>query len=566
MKIARGFLNRFTIVFVGIVFYIFLVVVFYYQTKNYTITKSQEKIEDLLLSVEALRSFNSNFQKEEIYRLQGEGYIYDEYFSPKLLSSTYISKEVNKIYNDLRIKHGKQPIIIKFASSNPRNIDNLATTKEDVILEQFNNQTIDKYQEIIKLNGEEAIYFAIPTKVTTAECIKCHSDPSLAPADLVKLYGDSAGFYEHNGNIRALLSTVYPLSDELEVGRFYFYVISLATFGVFLLIGFLSYRFLGIIDKKQDELEDINKSLEDKVQEQTKEIEQKSEYLNLIFNSSPNIILVSDGQHLVFANETFFNIFNKCDNIDDFKKYYNSFGDFIYTHDKKTFDKEFDVFDYLDKNHKLEFDINHKVYYFNMSTTKIHFNSHQLFLHILVDITELEMTKRTLEDLSIKDELTSLYNRRFFNITYDKELKRAARSGEYLSFAVIDIDYFKNYNDTLGHISGDEVLREVAKTMRELFHRSSDYVFRMGGEEFSIIMVGVEPQDAFEYLQKLQRKIKELYIPHPQSNVSKYLTVSIGLFVSKISKDDEIDFYKEADLLLYKAKEDRDCIVCNFRG
>ncbi|MDY0327296.1 MAG: diguanylate cyclase [Arcobacteraceae bacterium] len=565
MKIARSFLNRFTIVLSAIIFYIFLVGVFYYQTKSYAIEKSQEKIEDLLLNVEALRSFNSNFQKEEIYKLQGEGYIYDEYFSPKLLSSTYISKEVNKIYNELRLKQNKAPIIIRFASSNPRNPDNLASKRENEILDKFNNQTIDKYQEIIKLDGEEAIYFAIPTKVTTAECIKCHSNPSLAPADLLKLYGDSAGFYEHNGNIRALLSTVYPISEELEVGKFYFYIISLATLGVFIIIGLLSYRFLGIIDEKQDELEDINKYLEDKIQEQTQELEQKSEYLNLIFNSSPNIILVSDGEHLVFANDTFFEIFNKCDNIDDFKKYYNSFGEFIQTHDKKFVNNKFDVFDYLDKNHKLEFDINHKIYYFSMTTTKIHFNNNQLFLHILADITELEITKKTLEELSIKDELTSLYNRRFFNMTYEKELKRATRNSDYFSFAVIDIDYFKNYNDILGHISGDEVLREVSKVMRELFNRSSDYVFRMGGEEFGIIMIGLDPSVAYAYLQKLQLKIKELYIPHPKSDISKYLTISIGLFVSTVSVDGEIDFYKEADKLLYKAKEVRDCIVSNFR-
>jgi diguanylate cyclase (GGDEF)-like protein len=150
-------------------------------------------------------------------------------------------------------------------------------------------------------------------------------------------------------------------------------------------------------------------------------------------------------------------------------------------------------------------------------------------------------------------------------MTYEKELKRATRNSDYFSFAVIDIDYFKNYNDILGHISGDEVLREVSKVMRELFNRSSDYVFRMGGEEFGIIMIGLDPSVAYAYLQKLQLKIKELYIPHPKSDISKYLTISIGLFVSTVSVDGEIDFYKEADKLLYKAKEVRDCIVSNFR-
>ncbi|QOG12563.1 diguanylate cyclase [Arcobacter sp. FWKO B] len=565
MKIARNFINRYTILVIAIIFYIFLVYVFYYQTKSYTITKSQEKIEDLLLNVQALRSFNSNYQKEEVYKLQSLGYIYDGYFSPELLSSTYVSKEVNKIYNDLRIAQNKAPIIIRFASSNPRNPDNLASTKEDEILELFNNKTISEYTQIIKTSDGEAIYYAVPTKVTTAECVKCHSDPSYAPADLVKIYGDTAGFYEHNGNIRALLSTIYPIKDELKVGKFYFYMFSLTTLFVFVIIGALSHKFLNIIDEKQNELEDINKSLEDKVQEQTKELEQKSEYLNLIFDSSPNIILVSDGHNLVFANKTFFELFNKCDNIDDFKKYFVSIDNFIASHHISDMeDKDFDINNFIDKNNKLSFILNNKEYYFNMTTTKIHFNSDVLFLHILADITELETTKKALEEISIKDELTGLYNRRYFNKIYEQEIHRAIRANEYISFAILDIDYFKNYNDTLGHIAGDNALKEVAKVLANSFNRSSDYVFRMGGEEFSIIMVGVEPEKSLQYIHQLQDNIKNIKIPHPSSDISSYLTVSIGLFVSKVWLSEDVDFYKEADYLLYKAKLDRNCIQTNI--
>lgn len=563
MRLTKDFLNRYTIIIISAVFYIFLVSLFYFQTKDYTINKAQERIEDLLLNVQALRSFNSNFQKEEMYRLQKNGFVYEGYFSPTLLSSTYISKEVNKIYNDLRIKEGKEPIVIRFASSNPRNPQNKASTKEDKLLELFNKKEITEYRELITTSSGEAIYYAVPTKVTTAECVKCHSDPSLAPSDLVKYYGDKAGFYEHNGEIRALLSTVYPISTELKEGMFYFYVLTLSTLVVFLIIGFVSYNFLDVIDEKQDELENMNKSLKSLVEEQTKEIEEKSKYLNLIFNASPNIILVSDGVNLVFANDTFFEIFNKCDNIDDFTKYYNTFGEFILNHEHQGEGIEFNVLDYIDKNKKLQYSINSKMYYFNMTTTKINFNEKVLYLHILADITELETTKKTLEVLSIKDELTTLFNRRYFNTVYEREFNRAIRSGEYIAFAVLDIDFFKNYNDSMGHIKGDEALVKISSLMLSLFHRSSDYVFRMGGEEFCIIMIGVQPYNALQYLHKLKDEVEALHIEHPDSAVSKYVTISTGLYVSKVSNDSSVDYYKEADLLLYEAKSVRNCVVSN---
>lgn len=421
MKLSKNLLNRNTIFLVVVVFYIFLVFVFYNQTRAYTITKAQENIEDILLNVQALRSFNSNFQKEEVYRLQQEGHVYYDYFSPQLLSSTYISKEVNKIYNTLRESQGKLPIIIRFASSNPRNPHNKASSKEEELLELFNKSILSSYQEILTTSSGDAIYYAVPTKVTTAECIKCHSDPSLAPKDLVKLYGDEAGFYEHNGEIRALLSTVYPISYELKEGMLYFYVLSISTLLVFCVIGYISYRFLNIIDAKHTQL----------------------------------------------------------------------------------------------------------------------------------------------EELSIKDELTSLYNRRYFNQIYTQEINRALRSGEYFGFAILDVDYFKNYNDSLGHINGDNVLKDIANILKNIFSRNGDYVFRMGGEEFGVIVVSNNKFNIIEQFEKLQSKIKDAKIPHMASKISDYITISAGIYVSTIDIDSKIDFYKEADKLLYKAKEQRDCIVSN---
>ena len=179
------------------------------------------------------------------------------------------------------------------------------------------------------------------------------------------------------------------------------------------------------------------------------------------------------------------------------------------------------------------------------------------FTAIRTNITD----KKHIEYLSITDELTQLYNRRFFNLKIEKEINRAKRENTYLSFLIMDIDYFKEYNDTYGHQKGDLALEEVAKILKKYTNRSSDSAFRLGGEEFGIITT-LDKEKIIEFTNNIKNEIEELHIEHRKSTISKYLTISIGI-TSKAGSEllDISTLYKEADDSLYIAKNNgRNCI------
>ncbi|MDY0052115.1 MAG: sensor domain-containing diguanylate cyclase [Aliarcobacter sp.] len=169
--------------------------------------------------------------------------------------------------------------------------------------------------------------------------------------------------------------------------------------------------------------------------------------------------------------------------------------------------------------------------------------------------------KKYIEHLSITDELTQLYNRRFFNTKIEEELNRAKREDNYFSFLIMDIDYFKEYNDTYGHQAGDKALEKVAEVLRNYTNRSSDFAFRLGGEEFGIITT-LERDKVMEFGNTIKNKIENLQIEHKKSSISKYLSISIGITSKKgFELLNSKVLYKEADDALYIAKnKGRNCI------
>jgi len=180
------------------------------------------------------------------------------------------------------------------------------------------------------------------------------------------------------------------------------------------------------------------------------------------------------------------------------------------------------------------------------------------FHNILEDITN----HKILEEISVTDTLTSLYNRRKFDKIFDHEFKLARRRKVPLALAIIDVDYFKKYNDHYGHPAGDKALVQTASSIRSSLSRPDDYVFRLGGEEFAVIFNDLGKEAALEMLDKIRINIEQLRIEHSQNSVSEYLTISIG---AKVSIPDELSdkdvLYNEADSLLYTAKQKRNTVI-----
>ncbi|HZF69401.1 diguanylate cyclase [Sulfuricurvum sp.] len=185
------------------------------------------------------------------------------------------------------------------------------------------------------------------------------------------------------------------------------------------------------------------------------------------------------------------------------------------------------------------------------------------FLVTFTDITELEHYKSKMELLAITDGLTSLFNRRYFNKILPREINRAKRDQKYIAFMMIDVDYFKQYNDVYGHLNGDEVLSNIANTIKKHFSRASEFCFRLGGEEFGVVSSIDSLAEFTQHAEQLRISIEELHIEHDGSIVSPFVTVSAGIMISDGSDASEA-IYSKADQELYRAKQTGRNRVCVY--
>ncbi len=154
--------------------------------------------------------------------------------------------------------------------------------------------------------------------------------------------------------------------------------------------------------------------------------------------------------------------------------------------------------------------------------------------------------------ISVTDSLTGLYNRRLFEDCLEREFLRAKRYKNNMSFAIIDIDFFKKVNDTYGHTTGDYILKEVAYLILQTF-RKTDLVFRYGGEEFTVVITETPLEKAVIPLERLRRLIEEHVFKH--NGIQINITISIGVSEVDENTDSVHKLFEDADKALYKAKE-----------
>ncbi len=188
-----------------------------------------------------------------------------------------------------------------------------------------------------------------------------------------------------------------------------------------------------------------------------------------------------------------------------------------------------------------------------------HMETQRLELELATATQRLKRLKR----LVAIDPLTGIANRRHFDRTLEREVRRARRERIPLSLIFCDIDGFKLYNDTHGHAQGDEALTTVARTLDETFRRGSDLAARYGGEEFVVVLPGIDAAQASLYAERLRRRIWRLEIPYTNAPVADRLTISAGVATltpeelagdaSLISRAPEV-LINSADAALYRAK------------
>jgi len=181
---------------------------------------------------------------------------------------------------------------------------------------------------------------------------------------------------------------------------------------------------------------------------------------------------------------------------------------------------------------------------------------------------QLEQSNETLQRISCQDSLTHLSNRRHFDEFLAKEWMRAIREQSSLALIIVDIDFFKDYNDNYGHQKGDECLIKVAEALRVVFTRPADLVARYGGEEFIVVLPGTTPAGATQVAEALRAKVEEMQISHDFSPVSPYITISLGVAGLRPKANwDVVRLIRDADQALYEAKRaGRNRLVVASRG
>lgn len=178
----------------------------------------------------------------------------------------------------------------------------------------------------------------------------------------------------------------------------------------------------------------------------------------------------------------------------------------------------------------------------------------ELEAKVLERTQALENSNRQLAVLSATDGLTGVANRRYFDEAFAREWGRTARTGETLALVMLDVDYFKSYNDHYGHLSGDDCLRDIANLLTTHYRRTGDVVARYGGEEFVLLTQVTDAVAAFGAADALREALHNLALPHAASPLG-VVTVSIGLAVCVPSAHDSADsLLQHADQMLYQAK------------
>jgi diguanylate cyclase (GGDEF)-like protein len=193
--------------------------------------------------------------------------------------------------------------------------------------------------------------------------------------------------------------------------------------------------------------------------------------------------------------------------------------------------------------------------------------------HCVVQITDVSMAvarekklrqlATELESQTLVDVLTGIANRRRFDLHLDDEFRRAKRNGTPLSLIMIDVDYFKDYNDNYGHQHGDHCLVQIAGALSSVLNRSCDLVARYGGEEFTAVLPETNEDGALQIAEAMRTEIEALNIEHARSGVADFVTVSLGvstLVPEQLSKTGSL--IHAADRALYQAKRSgRNCVV-----
>lgn len=400
-------------------FLVFIIVVsiYYFQGQHALIQSNEQKVAQTLINHQALRKIVRKHYIPELKRLKEEGILDPSYSDPIFSSGTFLTQRLHDYTIPLQLKNSKEASRFKYASLNPINPINRASTYEAEVFKGMIKDKAQKFSTVIEEDDKRYLFYATFFGKMDTMCLRCHGDPKDAPVNQIKHYGSENGYNFKEGDPSSLIVIRSPLEESYSKMNYQMIKISIIILIVFLALYGVSEWTISRIKSQQ------------------KKISETKNMLN-------------------------------------------------------------------------------------------------------------------------KDPLTGLLNRRKFEKTLKKELNRAKRDQKYLVFFFLDIDYFKQYNDTYGHLKGDETLVEVSEALKECFNRSHESVFRLGGEEFGVVSSTYNIEDVTLWSRNVLYAIESKHIEHLKSP-HNWVTVSLGIYIAspENGKIDIKDIIKGADEALYEAKE-----------
>ncbi len=266
-------------------------------------------------------------------------------------------------------------------------------------------------------------------------------------------------------------------------------------------------------------------------------------------------------EEIIYANDIVFKIFG-CKDIDEFKKLTGyTFSGMVFEQDLERI--KLSIIEQIEKN---DFNLDYVEYRIRRKDGKIRWIDDygrlvytaeygNVFYVLIRDITEQHVSREILTDV---DHVTSVFNRRHFDININKDITSIIHNGGRLCMVMLDIDKFKDFNDLYGHLIGDKCLSQVAQAMQSALRRKSDILFRYGGEEFAVLLPGTLLEDAVKLAERLRLAVRKLEIPHEHGPYG-IVTVSAGVGMltgenARVLEDPAATLINLADQALYKAK------------
>ena len=427
-----------------------------------------------------------------------------------------------------------------------------------ISLEYLLNEYFDNIELVKAKSGEEALKIAFSDNVNfiildiqmpgmdgfeTALFLKSNSKTKNIPIIFLTAAFKETQFQEKGFEIGAVDYLTKPINNHQFINKLKLYI---------------------EIFTKNSELKELNATLGKTIANEKKLLKQnekQKKILQTVLDTEQNLIVVTDYENISFVNSAFLEFFGKK-SISKFEKEYSCLLDLLldepaslnvkhlYNENNITKGKEFyKLLNSCDEANRVvymkDYNGDKKSFYINISKTE---DDTELYLFSFTDITKMRTNQVEITKKAFHDGLTGIYNRNKFDEIMLYEIKKASRSTNKFSCAILDIDHFKKFNDTYGHLIGDEVLIMLAQAINKRV-RETDIFARWGGEEFVLFLADTSIQNAMIIVENLRKVVENLV----HKSAGK-ITVSFGLTEFKPS-DTIKSIFKRCDDALYIAKE-----------